>query len=175
MTMTFIQSSGNLGANSGFTFTNIPTTFTHLQLRIFARSHATAETLIFIRVNADFATTTYRNHFLYADGATAFAGDYGTGRNYLIFQFEAPNNATANVFGTILIDILDYANTNKNKVFRSIGGYDNNGSGAVAFNSGLWPVTSAITQLDVGSFTGGLAANSRIDLYGITVSDQTGA
>jgi hypothetical protein len=57
--------------------------------------------------------------------------------------------AAANIFAVGVIDLLDYKNTNKNKTVRTIGGYDLNGSGAVAFGSGLWMDTSAITQIDI--------------------------
>ena len=112
---------------------------------------------------------------MYANGASVFSGDYGPGRNYFLFQWIAGNGASANVFGTQIIDILDYANTNKNKTIRSISGIDNNGSGDVSLTSNLWMNTAAITSFEIGGFGVNLAAGSRIDLYGITSSSVTGA
>jgi hypothetical protein len=38
----------------------------------------------------------------------------------------------------LLVDILDYSNTNKYTTVRTLAGFDNNGNGAVTSNSGLW-------------------------------------
>jgi hypothetical protein len=59
-------------------------------------------------------------------------------------------DSTSAVLVLPVVDILDYANTNKYKTVRSLGGIDNNGSGFLMYNSGLWMNTSAITSL---SFT----------------------
>jgi predicted patatin/cPLA2 family phospholipase len=73
----------------------------------------------------------------------------------------------ANIFGAGVIDILDYANTNKYKTVRALSGHDNNGSGYVNFESGLWMSTSAITSIKL--FTAGnvYAQYTQFALYGI--------
>jgi hypothetical protein len=73
----------------------------------------------------------------------------------------------ANTYGVIVIDILDYTNTNKYTTVRTLGGYDNNGSGAVALFSGLWLNTAAITSIQTGAFFAGDDTNSQLALYGI--------
>ena len=176
--MVWIASSGPLAANAyGFNFVSIPQTFTHLQLRVTARgaTGTAVEELMYSRPNNDTSTSNYRTHYLYGNGSSVFSGDYGTGRNYSLYQWIAGNGASSNVFGTIIIDVLDYANTNKNKTIRSIAGIDNNGSGDVSLTSNLWINTAAITSFEIGGFGVNLAAGSRIDLYGITTSQVTGA
>ena len=76
------------------------------------------------------------------------------------------------------MDLLDYQNTNKFKTIRSIGGYDTNNAASInpfaTFASGVWMNTAAVTSISlIGNAS--LLAGSRADLYGIGVSDQTGA
>ena len=73
------------------------------------------------------------------------------------------------------MDILDYTNTNKNKTIRAIAGFDANGSGTAGLWSSVYLDTSAITSIAVGTANSNFAAGSRLDLYGITTSQVTGA
>jgi hypothetical protein len=77
----------------------------------------------------------------------------------------AAASSTSNTYGVFIIDILDYANTNKYKTVRTLGGYDANGSGVVSLRSNSWRNTSAITS--VKFYTGGTTSDSRFALYGI--------
>ena len=80
----------------------------------------------------------------------------------------AGNNSSASTFGTFIVDILDYKDTNKYKTIRGLAGTDNNGSGSVYFSSGLWMSTSAITRIDLAPNAGTLFnQNSSFALYGI--------
>ena len=72
----------------------------------------------------------------------------------------------ANIFGTGIIDILDYADTSKYKTVRTLFGYDANGSGYIAFSSNLWQSTSAITSITMTPVNG-IAEYSSFALYGI--------
>jgi hypothetical protein len=75
--------------------------------------------------------------------------------------------AGASMFSGEVIDILDYANTNKYKTTRLINGRDQNGSGFIWFNSGLWQNTNAITSLTFTAQNGNYAQYSSFALYGI--------
>ena len=70
-----------------------------------------------------------------------------------------------NVFNGGVIDILDYADTNKYKTARILCGADNNSAGEVGIFSGSWRNTAAITsiQINLANFTEG----SKFALYGI--------
>jgi hypothetical protein len=67
-----------------------------------------------------------------------------------------------------VVDILDYANTNKYKTTRNLMGFDYNGSGTIRSISGLWMSTSAINSI---TLTTGTSSNWQGDtqfaLYGI--------
>jgi hypothetical protein len=78
--------------------------------------------------------------------------------------------AASNVFGAVIIDILDYKDTNKYKTVRGNSGFDTNNAstGAVVrLNSGLWLNTSAITSIKGIMNSGNIAQHSQFALYGI--------
>lgn len=172
-----IATSGVLsGSTNSVTFSSIPSTFTHLQLRVFARSAQSATTdTIYFRFNSD-SGNNYSRHLLSGDGASATSTGYYPENVVFVGTIPAATS-TSSVFGSYVLDILDYTNTNKNKVVRSSGGYDANGSGILDFRSANWNSTNAITTIALANYTAGanFVAGTRFDLYGITNSPATGA
>ena len=77
------------------------------------------------------------------------------------------SGAQPNIYNGLIIDILDYKDTNKYKTLRGLGGNDANGSGYVSFNSGSWRSTSAITSIKLYPDTGSFNTYSHFALYGI--------
>jgi hypothetical protein len=155
------------GGASSITFSSIPSTYTHLQIRGISRntlaaSLATAR----IQINGD-TSANYTVHEIYGDGSTA--GAYAaTGLTRTSYGNISAASAGANIFAASVIDILDYTNTNKYKTLRMFNGVDLNGSGELDFSSGLWMSTSAITSItlffsDSTNFT----QYSSFALYGI--------
>jgi len=72
----------------------------------------------------------------------------------------------ANIRGGFIVDILDYANTNKYKTVRSLNGNDANGSGSMNLSSNVWLSTAAITSLTLSS-SSDFRQYSSFALYGI--------
>jgi hypothetical protein len=149
-------------AVSSITFSSIPATYTHLQIRQIAAT-SVADRFFKIQFNSDTATN-YSWHYLQGDGATATAsagatvayGINGTG----------PNSTT--YFGAVVTDILDYANTNKYKTTRSLSGADMNGAGGyVQLFSSNWRSTTAITSITLTPSSGNFNQYSSFALYGI--------
>ena len=156
------------GGQSTISFTTIPQTFKHLQIRAIARtSNPTTLDDTWIRFNSD-AGSNYRSHQLRGDGASATAADLGSATYAASFPVPG-TSTTSSIFAGGVIDILDYTNTNKNKTVRSLSGYDANGSGNIFFRSSLWLNTSAITQIDLTWQNGAYNAPqySSFALYGI--------
>lgn len=155
------------GGAASVTFSSIPATYTHLQIRGIARDdRALNEDSISIRYNNDSGNNYMGFHEIYGAGsAAAYAGNTST--NKMLADRIAGNNATASVFGAIIFDILDYANTNKYKTQRFLGGVDRNGDGAIAFGSGLWMSTSAINEITLAGANGNFSQYSQFALYGI--------
>jgi len=145
-------------AQSTITFSSIPSTYKHLQIRYSANCTATGNPIV--RFNGDTGSN-YAYHILYGTGtsAAAVAGSAQT------FMYLGTTYSNANVFNGGVIDILDYANTNKTKTMRVLCGAENNSAGEVALFSGLWNSTSAISSLTItlANFT----QYSSFALYGI--------
>ena len=162
------------GGLSAFSFTGIPQNFTHLQLRVFMKTSITGNVdSIYMQPNADSTAADFYAHTLYGNGSSAASSVFAN-TSMAAYGVSPANTSTANIFGVAIIDILDYANTNKYKTIRSISGHDANGSGIVQLGSELWQSTSAITSLAGGANVGFLQY-SRFDLYGISNSPATGA
>lgn len=153
------------GGASSLQFNSIPSTFKHLQLRGISKAASAGSPFAFqIRFNGDTAGN-YTYHRLIGDGSSATA--IGTTGASAISCFYEPTNE-ANVFGAGVIDILDYTNTNKNSVVRTLGGYDANGSGYATFFSGVWLNTAAITSITlITQSATDTAQYSSFALYGI--------
>jgi hypothetical protein len=162
--------------SSQITFSSIPQTFTHLQIRVFTRStRSNQNDFLFVRFNAD-SGSNYAAHEFNGDGAgVSSIAHTSAARTYVTLPYVSAASATANVYGVAVIDVLDYQNTSKNKTVRAIGGYDANGSGIVGLHSGVWLSTAAINGINMGSANLGDVAGARFDLYGITTSQVTGA
>jgi hypothetical protein len=74
------------------------------------------------------------------------------------------------VFSAVILDILDYSLTTKNKATRALMGYEINAASNtynLNYHSGLWMSTSAITQIDLFPDTGNFAQYTQFALYGI--------
>ena len=144
------------------TFSSIPQTYTHLQVRGIARTNRNS-TIDSYQFNLNGNNNT-KSHELRGDGASASASS-GNVANGII----PGNTATASSFGAFVTDILDYTSTTKNKTVRTICGFDNNGSGGeIDFTSSFYDSTSAITSITITVGTGNSYVQySHFALYGI--------
>lgn len=153
------------------TFSSIPSTFKHLQIRGITRlgSSTTGTNDIFIRFNSDTASN-YSQHALFGTGASASSnGSASTTSAYATRATSPRAGSTANAFGVFVVDILDYADTNKYKTVRGLGGADTNDTnGLISLASGNWRSTSAVTQIDLTDELGyNFVQYSHFALYGI--------
>jgi hypothetical protein len=154
------------GGATDITFSAIPATYTHLQIRGITRNGSVTDTTL-VQINGDTASN-YSYHTLRGPGAgSPTAGGYAN-QTFIETPFSAYSGTTASVFGGFVLDILDYANTNKYKTLRVMGGADLNGSGQAHFNSGNWRNTNAITSIKVYPYTGSFAQYTSLALYGVT-------
>ena len=161
------------GGTASVTFSSIPSTYTHLQLRIFAQSNRTTYAIDngYIQYNSDTAAN-YSWHWLTGDGASAGAGSATSQSQIQIGDRAIGTSVSPGTWGSIVIDILDYANTSKYKTNRTLSGCDTNGvvsgaAGIVNLASGLWQSTSAINTIKFAAFNGNLNQYTSVALYGI--------
>ena len=156
------------GGSSSIAFTSIPATYSHLQVRYLGRStynNAGNGTNFYYTLNSDGAAN-YSQHALRGDGANTFASGSASQGAMYPGTTVADAGAAASIFGGGVLDILDYANTNKYKTARLLNGFDRNGAGSVALSSGNWRSTAAVTGITI-STDGNWAQYSSFALYGI--------
>jgi hypothetical protein len=160
------------GGQATVSFTSIPSTYKHLQIRAIARSTiagSNADNVAF-RINADTGSN-YTTHRLTGSDTANAAGFVSLDYGYL--PSTIPSSGTlSNTFGGIVMDLLDYTNTNKNKTLRALTGFDENGhsgnAGAarIQLSSCLWNSTSSITSIEFVN-SGTFAQYTQFALYGI--------
>jgi hypothetical protein len=154
------------GGSSEVLFSSIPSTYTHLQVRCIARCTASTSDIDgYMQFNSDTGAN-YSWHFVYGDGSSTGTSN-GTSSNYISVIRTTGASSSASRFGVGVIDILDYANTNKYKTSRSLSGQDQNGSGLLFLDSGNWRNTTAINAIRFYYPTGNFAEYSHFALYGI--------
>ena len=133
------------GGASSISFTSIPSTYTHLQVRLFGRQSTGGFDQAHLQFNTDTGNN-YATHNLNGNGSTAGAGATTSTNKISVSAFPG-SNQNANVFGASVIDILDYTNVNKYTTTRALAGVDNNGDGYAWFASGVWMNTAAVTGI----------------------------
>lgn len=155
-------------STAGVTFSSVPSTYKHLQIRYTSRQATSGvRDQLRVRFNGSSAYN-YAYHKLEGNGSTVSSSAVTT-TDGMNGGWMTATSETANFFGAGVIDILDYASTAKNKTIRSFSGVNGSGGSYVSLNSGFFYTnTNAVTSielntLDVFSF----AAGSRFSLYGI--------
>jgi hypothetical protein len=149
------------GGQATITFSSIPATYKHLQIRYINTTTTVNQNLTF-RFNGDTGSN-YAWHRLLGDGSSAIADGVSTTTGMNIGR--SGGNSTS--FAAGVFDVLDYSNTSKNKTARTLYGTDQNGSGLIFLASGLWQNTAAITSITITSGAGDFAQYSQFALYGI--------
>jgi len=155
---------------TSITFAGIPSGYKHLQLRAIVRTdRASTQDGLGMYFNSD-SSSNYSRHQLNGDatGTPTANADAGTSTTYMQINRFTAASATASNFGTMIADILDYGNINKYKTVKTLGGYDDNGTGFISLNSGNWRNTAAITSLTLISInSANFATYSSFALYGV--------
>ncbi len=166
------------GSETTFTFSSIPQTFDHLQIRGIAQ-RKTSTNITFQGFNfngsstsADYSQQTTRTaeggDYLLTTTEIANASTYTQARAGLVPGDNIPND-----FGWMIADIIGYAETTKTKAIRTLNGFTYNGTayagfyGSVAFTSNYYNSTSAITSISVNLCGDTFSAGSTYSLYGI--------
>ena len=163
------------GGSSSISFTSIPSTYKHLQVRYLTRTNrANIIDALDMQFNSDSTSSNYVRHCLEGTGSAVSSGaGYPQSGNYPFWIGYVPGSTmTGSVFGVGVIDILDYANTNKYKTSRILSGYDGNSASSswaeITLFSHLWMSTSAVSTLTITSSLGtALSQYSQFALYGI--------
>lgn len=165
---TISVAAGN--TTSTITFSSIPSTYKHLQLRAIYKSAGSNVYNAWFsgKINNDTGAN-YSYHTVYGNGSSAGAVAYAN--NTVLDGFTRPGSDAGGAFyGAMIMDILDYKDTNKYKTIRHIGGADINLSTTrldVGIMSNGWRSTSAINEISFYGNQGAFIQYSHFALYGI--------
>jgi hypothetical protein len=160
------------GGSSSISFTSIPSTYKHLQIKGIAKETTSAgpQTLdMFVKFNS--SSSGYKSHYLSGNGTSATAGVGGGGATDAFYCYGASYRevSATSTFGVSIIDIHDYASTTKNKTARAFAGCNFNSASTDQYfglSSGLWADTSAITSIVITP-NDTFKENTTFALYGI--------
>jgi hypothetical protein len=154
-----------LASGSGtITFSSIPSTYKHLQIRMIGASTNGTVADAYIRFNSD-SGANYFYHQLRSNSTTAQSYSYAS-QSQMVITSNTGQSST--IFNAAVCDILDYTSTAKNKTIRSHNGYSlGSGGGESITHSGAWNNTAAISRIDITLSGGTFYANSHFALYGI--------
>ena len=155
-------------AQSTVTFSSIPSTYKHLQIRGMAGLTGTNNDYwnLPFYVNGDTGNN-YARHGLRGNGSSVNTTALASISRMYVYDC-VPNFTNSSTFGVFVIDLLDYKETSKYKTMRALSGTDSNGSGGVALASSLWMNTNAITSITLEADAGlNFRQYSTFALYGI--------
>ena len=167
-TVEIIETVTLTGDQASVTFSGIPATFEHLQVRCATRAAgASAGMAFYIELNGS-AGTAYSTHEI-AGGTTTVYGLRLTGQAKIwVFNGTHGTTVDANELAPLIMDVMDYANTNKNTTVQLLHGSATTlaGNQRVTFGSGLWDDTAAIPSIKFTPSSGDLVTGSTFTLYG---------
>lgn len=157
-----IATATGTGSSGTITFSSIPSTFKHLQIRFL--NIVSSACSIGFTVNG-VGGTSYAWHYLGGNGGTVAANGFASQpKLYTNGMISSVGTAQPNVG---IIDVLDYGSSTKNKTFRILAGYEANGTGEIDVISGLFNSTNAITSISIAAEAGNFSTSSSFALYGI--------
>jgi hypothetical protein len=135
--------SQTVGAGGATTvvFTNIPQNYSHLQIRMYGFA---VNSDIGLQFNSD-NSVSYSRHYHYGSGSAVTSSGTILGGNNWVEPLYVTGNTTYPA--SSVSDILDYSSTLKNKVMRTISGYDTGSAGYFILYSGLWTSLAPISSM----------------------------
>jgi hypothetical protein len=159
------------GPASSFVFSNIPQRYQDLRIVFSGRSDFGSTLANFsLYVNGAQNNTSYSATILSGDGSTVSSSR--TTSSFGMPGSIPGSSATAGVFATYTIDVLNYTSTSTLKTFLYRIASDFNGSGTTSLIAALYRTnTNAITQIEV-AYQGTAITGSSATLYGIRTVGQ---
>lgn len=138
--------------------------YKHLQIRAVMRK-TDSGTSSRIRLNGDTGSN-YARHRLQGNG-TSVTSSGSASQTYMNFPLMPDSGMTADGFGAIVVDVLDFSSSSKNTTIRSFGGYTVSDGQVINLDSGFWNNTAAVTSIEFSFTAGSIEAESRFSLYGV--------
>ena len=158
-----ISTAYGTGASRVIDFGSIPAIYKHLQIRYTAKNSGSN---VDIAVTLNNVTTgSYATHSLQTDGSTISSTNTTSATSMNLVDSTASNGTTGSYVGGI-IDIVDYANTNKNTTIKAVYGKAE-ASRKLHLTTGFLNSTAVINQITLTGGAGHFTTASRFSLYGI--------
>ena len=160
------------GGASSVTFSSIPSTYQHLQVRAILRDTGTTADWnnVYATFNGDTAAN-YSTHYTRAYGATVdiYASSFTSASNMWLGLLPTSYSVYNGIHSGIIFDVLDYKDTTKYKTLQTFNGVDTNSAtyGYINFGSGNWMSTSAVSSITITATGRTLAQYSHFALYGV--------
>ena len=152
-------------SGTSVTFSSIPSSYSHLQIRAAVKMGQNESPTLTVNGAGG---TSYAWHALYSRTSLSSVQATGSDNTGTIKPANFNNNTSGTYLNVMIIDLIDYASTTKNKTIRVFAGCDDNGGGynEVSLSSGLYNSTTAITSLTL-AYSGAYQSGTTISLYGI--------
>jgi len=157
---------------SSVTFDDIPSTYEHLQIRASGRDATSGDIeSVYMRLGDSGHSpvdtgSNYTRHYMWVYTTSEYASATVAVNSMYLGKLAAATSTSA-FYGCLIVDILDYANANKNT---TVSGLNFSGQGVSLKDcSGLWQdasVVNAVTIMGGGNFVRG----SEFSLYGLKSS-----
>lgn len=168
------QTTVGSGGSSSVSFSNIPSNFNHLQLRLLSRTDRSP-------VPGDYLSLTFNDSTSSIYNISVMGSDIGNGsvfgyQEQSVDKIKLYTSTSVSPYLTpLVLDILDYSNTTKNTAVRALSGTSTNSqtsggyiSSGVYFQSGLWVNTSSVEKITLTPLIGSaIQETSTFALYGI--------
>jgi len=170
-----IATATGTGSSRTITFSSIPSTYKHLQLRWIAKDTFgpgfAGAYAISLQFNSD-ASNIYSCHRMINDPTLSAYAQQNQSAIVNIYGITLTETYLNNIMGAGIIDIHDYSSTTKNKTIKSFTGVNTNSTtvdqtGAASLASGSWRNTNAITSITISSAITAFTTTSQFALYGI--------
>jgi hypothetical protein len=159
-----IATTFGTGSSGTITFSSIPQTYKHLQIRSVQKSTASNNRLVRMRFNG-VSSASYSTHFIQGSGSSI--GSFNITSGTFVELFYSAFASAANSFGAGIVDVLDYSSTTKNTTVRVLSGQTQPDADNVRFTSGLFINTAAVTSVSFEAAADSFNSLTRFSLYGI--------
>ena len=159
-------------AQASVTFSSIPSTYKHLQVRMISRDSNADTNINSLYMNFNGVTgTSYSWHKIEGLGSGTPTANGIASQGNMWIGGNTANNYTSGIYAAHITDIHDYTNTSKYKTIKTFGGFDTNGNGVepghITLTSGMYMSTDAITSITIFKSGQNQLAGSHFALYGI--------
>lgn len=172
--MELISTAYGTGSSGVISFSSIPQTYKHLQIRFASRDNGNTTRVQPLQIKYNSTTGYYYNHYFTGNGGATYTDYFAqSGQVYLAYQPVGTSDTYRYAAG--IVDLLDYSDTNTNPVLKCFTGFYRGASDnanpqlydQVRLSSAKYESAIAITSITLYNGWGYFDTGTRFSLYGI--------